>query len=241
MLSLLADVLDAHGGLARWNSHRRVAATIVTGGGLWALKGLVQDAAPRRMRVDLHSEWASVSAYGAPGRCTEFTPGRIAIMSPAGAVIAERAEPRASFAGHGFHTPWDTLHRAYFNGYALWTYLTSPFCLALPGVENREIAPWTEGAERWRGLRATFPDGIASHSREQDFYVGPDLLLRRHDYVLDIAGGVAAAQYISDPVEVDGITMFGRRRAYRRGEGLAALRDDLLVAIDLADFHFEES
>ncbi|SOY68859.1 conserved hypothetical protein [Cupriavidus taiwanensis] len=67
-------------------------------------------------------------------------------------------------------TPWDTLHRAYFNGYAMWTYLTSPFHVAMPGFEVEDIPPWIEGHERWRGLRVRFPDYIASHCKEQDFY-----------------------------------------------------------------------
>jgi hypothetical protein len=31
------------------------------------------------------------------------------------------------------------LDRAYFNGYALWTYLTTPFLFALPGFGVDEI------------------------------------------------------------------------------------------------------
>ena len=49
------------------------------------------------------------------------------------------------------------------------------------------------------------PCGIASHSTEQDFYFGEDMLIRRHDYSVDIAGNFPAAQYVSDPVNVDGI------------------------------------
>jgi uncharacterized membrane protein len=98
--------------------------------------------------------------------------------------VLRRVNPRAAFAGHTLNTPWDLLHRAYFNGYARWTYLTTPFLMAMPGFEVAEIAPWQEGAEHWRGLRARFPDAIASHSREQGFYFGDDFLLRRHDYCL---------------------------------------------------------
>jgi hypothetical protein len=29
--------------------------------------------------------------------------------------------PIDSFAGHQMNTPWDALHRAYFNAEALWT------------------------------------------------------------------------------------------------------------------------
>jgi hypothetical protein len=41
MNDLLRNVLEAHGGLARWNEFSNVRRQIVTGGGLWALKGLV--------------------------------------------------------------------------------------------------------------------------------------------------------------------------------------------------------
>jgi polysaccharide pyruvyl transferase WcaK-like protein len=40
MNALLKQVLQAHGGLDRWTKFTRVTATIIGGGGLWALKGL---------------------------------------------------------------------------------------------------------------------------------------------------------------------------------------------------------
>jgi hypothetical protein len=143
----------------------------------------------------------------------------------------------AAFAGHTMNTPWDLLHRGYFNGYARWTYLTTPFLMAMPGFEVTEIAPWQEGAERWRGLRARFPDLIASHSGEQDFYFGDDFLLRRHDYQLEIAGGIPVAQYVYDIVESDGFRFPAKRRVYVRGPHLKAIRDLLLISLDLSDFH----
>ena len=131
-------------------------------------------------------------------------------------------------------THWDPLHRAYFNGYALWTCLTTPFLLAMEGFQVREIEPWREGAEIWRGLRATFPAAIASHSTEQDFYFGPDMLIRRHDYSVEIAGNFQAAQYISDLVSIDGIKIPTRRRVYLRDDNLMPMLDTLMVSIDLS-------
>lgn len=122
------------------------------------------------MTVRLHEQWASVRPFSAPDRRTAFTPGRVAVEKTDGTVVAERLDPRASFAGHTLFTPWDPLHRAYFNGYALWTYLTTPFLLAMPGVVLAGIGELREGGEKWLGLRAAFPDGIATHSRTQDFY-----------------------------------------------------------------------
>jgi hypothetical protein len=238
MNDLLGNVLEAHGGLARWKQFSTVRALIVTGGGLWALKGLVQDSAPRQMTVSLREQFASVTPFGQPNWRTNFRPERLAIETLDGEVIRERQNPRALFEGHAMNTPWDPLHRAYFNGYAMWTYLTTPFFMALPGFEVREIDPITEDTEVWRGLRGRFPSQYASHSTEQDFYFGSDFLLRRHDYHVDIAGSFPAAQYVDRMVEVQGLKMPTWRRAYVRGPDLKPVRDLLLVAIDLSDFSF---
>ena len=157
MNKLLASIVEAHGGFDRWRRFNRVVATIVTGGTLWGMKSLTQDQDPRRMSVSLHEEVSSVAPFGDPDWHTEFTPDRVAILRDDGTVVAERRDPRTSFAGHEMTTPWDPLHRAYFNGYALWTYLTTPFLLTMDGVQVTEGQPWTEGSETWRVLRARFP------------------------------------------------------------------------------------
>ena len=176
MNELLVKIIDAHGGTDRWHWYEKVEATIVSGGGFFALKGVPQDANPRRMTVWLHEERSSVSPYGAPDQRTMFTPERIAIEKLDGTMVAERYAPRDSFAGHQMNTPWDPLHRAYFNGEALWTYLTTPFLIAMDGVRVEETEPWRQGSETWRVLRAYFPGSIETHSLIQDFFFwrGPD-------------------------------------------------------------------
>jgi len=238
MNELLAAILDKHGGVDPWRGYERVDATIVSGGGFFSLKGLVQDSSPRRMTVWLHEERSSVSPYGAPDQRTMFTPDRIAIEKLDGAVIAERRAPKDSFAGHQMNTPWDALHRAYFNGEALWTYLTTPFLLAMKGVHVEETEPWSEGPETWRVLRAYFPGAIETHSLVQDFFFGEDLTLRRHDYSVNIAGGFAAAQLTSHYIEAGGIRLPARRRAYTRGPDRRPILDMLMVSIDITDVNF---
>ena len=239
MSDLLDAVLDAHGGLDHWRQFSRVQATIVTGGGLWAIKGLPQDPMPRRMTVALDREWASLRPFGADDQRTAFTPERVAIEKLDGRVVSERLNPRESFDGHEFDTPWDPLQRAYFNGYALWTYLTTPFLLALDGVTVREIAPVENDRQTWVGLQAQFPPEIASHSSLQEFYFGDDHLLRRHDYRVDVAGAFPAVQYMFGIVEADGIKMPAKRRAYRADDHGEAIPDQLMVAIDFSDVSFE--
>lgn len=239
MNALLAGILDAHGGLDRWHGYEKVDATIVSGGGLFPLKGVPQDPNPRRMTVWLREERASVAPYGAPDQRTLFTPDRVAIEKLDGTPVAERKAPRDSFAGHQMHTPWDPLQRAYFNGEALWTYLTTPFLLAMDGVQVEEAEAWREGAETWRVLRAYFPGSLETHSLVQDFFFDEDdLLLRRHDYRVNIAGGFPAAQLTSEYVAAGGIHLPTKRRAYTRGPDRRPITEMLMVSIDLSDVTF---
>ncbi|MET8770801.1 hypothetical protein [Streptomyces sp. NPDC004658] len=238
MHDLLAEAIQAHGGLDRWNHFDTLRATIVSGGELYVLKGMPQDPAPREQVISLHRQSASVQPFGAPDQKTRFTPEHVAIEKLDGTVVAERSNPRASFAGHELTTAWDPLQRAYFNGYALWTYLTVPFSLTTPGTRIESIAPWQEGAETWRGLRATFPTGFASHSQVQEFYFGDDGLLRRHDYHLDVAGGDPATQYVYDIVDVAGIRVATRRHAFMRAADNSPLREREMVFVNISNLRF---
>ena len=235
---LLDRVVSAHGGLDRWNALSTVRASIVTGGSLWGMKGLTQDSTAREMAVWLHEQRASVMPFGAPNQRTAYTPNRIAIENTNGDVVAERWNPRESFLGHGETTPWDPLHRAYFNGYALWSYLTMPFLFTLPGVKAEELSLWEEGDQHWRRLRVYFPENVVTHCSTQVFYFGEDFLLRRHDYSVDISGTLPAAQYVHDYIEADGLRTPGKRRAYRRDERGQAIEEQLLVSIDITNLRY---
>src|SRR3984885_5982070 len=109
MNDLLSKILDAHGGMERWNGYKRVDATIVSGGGMFPFKGAPQDPSPRRMTAWLHEERSSVSPYGDPDQRTMFTPDRIIIEKHQGTGIVESRAPKDSFAGHQMNTPWDAL------------------------------------------------------------------------------------------------------------------------------------
>lgn len=238
MNELLERVLEVHGGTEQWRKFSMVQASIVTGGALWGMKGLVQDPDPRQMTVWLHEERASVMPFGAPDQRTDYTPGRIAIEKIGGGVVAERLSPKDAFTGHALTTPWDALHRASFNGLSLWTYLTTPFILAMPGVEITEIASFTEGKESWRRLRAQFPPSISTHSKIQDFFFGDDYLLRRHDYGLDVLGGFTAAQLVSDYTEANGLRLPTKRLAFQLGADDRPILDPLMVSINLSNIRF---
>lgn len=234
-MSLVDDVVEAHGGLARRRNFQKIEADVVTLGGLFPLKGLPADPTVRRQTVWLHEYRASVTPFGAADQRTSFTSDRVAVEKLNGDTVMENRTPWSLFAGHGLSTAWGPLQRAYFNGYAMWTYLNTPFLFAMDGVEVEEIEPWQEGSERWRVLRAYFPARLISHCRHQEFYFDDDMRLRRHDYRVDIAGGFAAAQLTGDYVEADGIRLPTRRRAYACGPDNRPILDLLMVSIDISN------
>jgi hypothetical protein len=236
MIHQLNDIIEAHGAINRWNQFSKIEAEIVSGGKLFELKGVPQDASARQMTVWLHEQRASVYPFGSPNQRSSFTPGRVAIEALDGKLIAERTGTPNEIHEHLKAPKWDPLDRAYFNGYALWMYLTTPFFMLLPGMEVREIDPLQEGEETWKGLSVSFPPHIATHSAVQNFYFGKDNLIRRHDYHLD-AGNFYAAQYISGLKEVQGILVASKRRAYRKDGNGKPLLDELMVGIDLNNFH----
>ena len=82
--ALLTQAIDAHGGMARWNECEKVEATIVSGGGFFPLKGVIQDPEPRRMTVWLHEERSS--------RISECTTGNPANCSPPTRSVHERPD-----------------------------------------------------------------------------------------------------------------------------------------------------
>src|SRR5258705_1317586 len=154
------------------------------------------------------------------GRKLIFEPDRVAVETETGDPLFQRLNPRASFEGHSFETPWDELHATYFCCYALWTYLTIPFLYTYRGFFVEEISPWNENGEEWRRLKVIFPDGIATHTKEQVSYFGAAGLLHRHPYTVDILGAGRGLNSAYDYRDIAGIQVPTHRKIYRDRAGV---------------------
>jgi hypothetical protein len=238
MNKLLANAIDAHGGLERWKQFASVQADLVSGGELLDLKA-PQSPESRRVTAMMHDQQSWVTPAGGPDKRSTFRADRVAIETIDGRPLLSRYDPRASFAGHKLETTWDPLQRAYFGGYAMWSYLTVPFSLAMEGVQVWDIDPIEDNGELWHGIRVVMPDRFATHSRAQEFYFGDDMLLRRQDYTLDVADGFNAANYASEVVCTSGISLATKRRAYMCNKSYRVLRDRLMIWIDMANIGFQ--
>jgi hypothetical protein len=239
MNDLLALAIKAHGGLKRWHELQSVSAHLDNGGVIWLMKGQSEFIHPSRVTASLHVQKASHEPFLASNQRTSVEPHRVAIETLDGKIIEERLHPRDSFKGHSMETPWDRIHLAYFAGYAMWTYLTSPFSFVMPDFETKEVEGWSENGETWRGLKVKFPKTIATHATEQIFYFGKDGLLRRHDYDVEVSKGARGAHYVYNYKEFDGIMVPTKRRVLVPGPDNKPLPEPIVVSIDLSDVNFK--
>jgi hypothetical protein len=213
---LLADVLDAHGGLENWNDVTEITAELSLGGPFWGARGWPDVYADQTVTLDPHREHITFAPFTAPVRISvlDVDPERVAIHTRDGEIVEERTAPRAGFPlpFDDYTTPWDAIQLAYFTSAAVWNYLTAPFVFVAPGVQAREIEPWQEDGQTWRRLAVTFPDAIANHNPDQVFYYDEQLMQRRMDYSPDVTGSPPVAHYTHDPKTFDGFVFPTRRR-----------------------------
>jgi hypothetical protein len=235
MDELAALAIRAHGGLSRWQKLARLSARQRVHGMMFrhiAQRELFNDT---KITIALHRQWASHAPFAGPALRSSMEPQRVAIESVSGQVMAERLNPRLSFGDQHGDAPMDTLQIAYFIGYAMWMSLTTPFNFAMPGVYCSEIAPWDEYGECWRRLRVRYPPSIASHCDEQVFYFDDAGLLQRHDYNIDVAGGIPVADYVATHNHGGGIVVPASRVLLQRMPDNTALAEPSILEIGLGD------
>jgi hypothetical protein len=232
------DLLDlavkAHGGLDRWNKVKAIKVAASITGAIWFVKGKGDLLKNVVLTAETRSERLTVEFPGQDKRAV-FEPDRVVIEKMNGMLVEARDNPEKSFEGQQRETPWDDIHVAYFVGEALWTYLNTPFLYTHDGFATEEIPSIQVEGETWRRLKVTFPDGVKSHTREQVSCFGPDGLLRRHDYTVDILGGATGLNYASEYRDVDGIIVPTKRRVYAYEGDYQLGKEPLLVAIDMGE------
>jgi hypothetical protein len=210
-------VLDAAGGLDRFNKIQSIEAVADLSGSFWAKKGYPNRTLctgyvdTKQPRIVLHNIGAHLDE---PHLRWIWTPKYLSVERPDGAVVLSRKDPFKHFEGHVIDTPWDDLDLLYFRGYALWNYIMTPFYFTWPGFSTRELEPHKENGQTWRVLKVTYPEDLPTHCQVQKFYYDERFILRRLDYTVDvITDSGHVAHYVYDDRKVDGIVFPTLRRA----------------------------
>ena len=233
-MTLLDEVIEAHGGRKRWGRASEVRAQVRSGGLLMRSKGQGGCFKDYALSIDTRAPNAVFEPYPRSGSTGEFAGDTVRILDAEGGVESERENPREAFSSFRRNLRWDHLDALYFAGYAMWNYLTIPFLFEWDGFEVAEGEPLDTGSESWRRLDVRFPEGFPTHCREQCFYFDAQGLLRRHDYTPEVVASFAnAAHMVSGHRQVDGLVFGTHRQVLPKAPGGRPLPGPTVVWIDL--------
>lgn len=234
MSDLLAQVLEAHGGLANWNHVTRLEVHGSLGGPFWASKGWPGVYDDITVTLDPRHVDIAFRPYPVAGHTSRFVAGpeRLELRDEDGALVEGRDRPRETFPSTDGPNSWDAIQTSYFTSCACWNYFTAPFLFTYPGVFTRELTAWNEEGETWRRLAVTFPRDLPNHNLHQIFYYGEDYLLRRMDYHPDVTDS-PIAHYTYDHKTFDGFVFPTRRRVYVHDSEGQADKEFVPITLDI--------
>lgn len=204
-MSLVNSIIDAYGGLERYQNLETISFKFDFTGAVLGMKHRAQHLVPTATTFVQEQK----TIYRGLGSNSDeewvFTPTKVwKQRSSDGSVIESRESPRAAFEGHTLETPWDDLQFLYFCGYAMYQYFHWPYLLSREDVQTKELASHKESNQTWRVLEVSYPDQavLATHTKVQKYYVDEKFILRRHDYAPDVLAGARAAHYVFDSTTV---------------------------------------
>lgn len=216
--NLVAEVIDAHGGIGAWRAHAALDVTFSARGLAFASKGHPHTLRGVHVRIATEGQHVEFDLAAWPGWCAHLDGGGIHVRNPAG-VSHTRARPRA------WALRWDRCDLAWFCAQAIWTYVSLPFVLADPSVAVAREMPG-------RRLEVSFAPEIHTHCRTQVLHIDHRLRIVRHDYTADAFGRWArAAQCVNGHRYFDGLLVGTERFVHPRRRDGRPRRHPLLVSI----------
>lgn len=235
-MSLLDDILNAGGGLARWNSLSRFTLHLSVSGKLFDSVGRAGEF--KDVTAEGATRTQSIRFIGITGgkHSGSFRPDAITVETLHGEVLRTWRNPSPAFPESDSAVLADELQLVFFCSVAIWNDLACPFLLARPDVVVEELPPREERKESWRRLRARFPPSVITLAPEQVFYFDANGLLRRTDHDLF---GMKVAQYSWAHDSFGGVITPTLRRLHMLQPDGSVIDKPVLMDVEIFDAFFE--
>ena len=178
-MGLLEKALRASGGLDLWRLTRRFTLHMSITGALCTercstaqLKELVVEGSTQTQALE-------IIGFARADLRALYRPDWAALEGQDGRRLIERQGSPEEFRSELQSATWDEFQLAHYCGYLIWNHIATPFILADPDFETKELRRNVARGESLRQLRVVFPARMATHAREQTFYFDREGLDRK--------------------------------------------------------------
>ncbi len=239
LVGLLESALRASGGAGLWRGISRFTLHVSITGALCTAKcGTAQ---LKELAVEGSTQIQAVDITGFAGADLRalYRPDWVALEGPDGRQIVRRQATPEEFREGLQSATWDQLQLAFYCGYLLWNHVATPFILADPDFESRELPQSLESGESLRPLSVVFPPRVITHATAQTFYFDRQGYLRRLDYPAAHADRTQIAQVFSAHQRFSGILVPTLSRLLTVGADGVPVAKPPVLDIEIFDAEFE--
>jgi hypothetical protein len=238
-VGLLENALRVSGGLDLWRLRRRFTLHLSITGALCAAK--CSTAQLRELVVEGSTRRQALVITGFPSADLRalYRSEWVALEGPDGRRLVRHQGAPGEFRGGLQATTWDELQLTHYCGYLIWNHIVTPFILADPDFETKELRRSRESGDGMRRLRVEFPARVVTHAAAQTFWFDREGLLRRLDYPAAHADRTQIAQMLSGHQRFSGILVPTLCRLLTVGADGVPIAKPPLLDIEIFDAKFE--
>ena len=238
-MGLLEKALRASGGLDRWRLTRRFTLHMSITGSLCTER--CSTAKLRELAVEggTQTQALEITGFARADLRALYGPDWVALEGQDARRLRERQGSPEEFRSGLRSTTWDELQLAHYCGYLIWNHIATPFILADPDFETKELPRNVARGEGLRQLRAVFPARVVTHASVQTFHFDREGFLRRLEYPAAHDDHTQIAQMCSGHQRFSGILVPTLCRLLSIGaEGMPVAKPSLLD-FEIFDAYFE--
>ena len=238
-MGLLEKALRASGGLDLWRLTRRFTLHMSITGSLCTARCSTAQLKELAVEGSTQTQALEITGFARADLRALYRPDWVALEGQDARRLRERQGSPEEFRSGLRSTTWDELQLAHYCGYLIWNHIATPFILANPDFETKELPRNVARGERLRQLRVVFPARVVTHASAQTFHFDREGFLRRLDYPAAHDDHTQIAQMCSGHQRFSGILVPTLCRLLSIGaEGVPVARPSLLD-FEIFDANFE--
>jgi hypothetical protein len=238
-VGVLENALRASGGLDLWRLTRRFIVHMAITGDLCSTKCSSAKLKELVVEGSTQTQALEITGFVRPDLRALYRPDWIALEGQDARRVMERQGSPPGIRSALQSTTWDELQLAHYCGYLIWNHIATPFILADPDFETKELPRNVARSEGLRQLSVVFPARVVTHASEQTFHFDREGFLRRLDYPAAHDEHTRIARMCSGHQRFSGTLVPTLCRLLSIGaEGVPVAKPSLLD-VEIFDAHFE--